>query len=350
MVFLLLDPLYILWAIIGYVVMFILAAFIAPKVANRFSGKFSLFTSMVILASVVIGVFSLVLAAIISISSQAFGSSTPISSLIFYITFLVIISNLLIYIFSPLLINLMHGCEKDQKIQRIVDDVKNKLKYKGKLNAVVTRRFGLPNAFAYGNFIFGKYVAVTPGMINLTNENELKAVIGHEIGHHIHRDNAIMLLFGLLPALLYYLGYFLFRAGLFSRGSRREGGSSAILAILGIVAMLASFIVQILVLAFSRLREYYADTVGAKSAGKINMQSSLAKIHYYYKGDVESIQKLKDSSFKTLFIYAFTNSLANPFREIEIEKVKKEKYSAIEEFLSSHPPIPKRLIFLDKLK
>lgn len=350
MVFLLLDPLYILWAIIGYVVMFILAAFVAPKVANKFSGKFSLFVSMLIIASLVIGIFSLVLAAIISISSHALRSSIPIASIIFTVTILVVISNLLIYIFSPLLINLMHGCEKDQKLQRIVDDVKNKLKYKGKLNAVVTKGFSLPNAFAYGNFIFGKYVAVTPGMINLTNEDELKAVIGHEIGHHIHRDNAIMLLFGLLPALLYYLGYFLFRAGLFSSSRRREGSSNAILAIIGIVAMLTSFIVQILVLAFSRLREYYADTIGAKSSGKTNMQSSLIKIHYYYKGDVESIQRLKDSSFKTLFIYAFTNALANPLSEMEIEKVKKEKYSAIEEFLSSHPPIPKRLIFLDKLK
>ncbi|MCS7123428.1 MAG: zinc metalloprotease HtpX [Candidatus Aenigmarchaeota archaeon] len=344
----LLDPLYLIWATIGYVLMFFIAAFVAPKLANKFSGRLSLYTSMIIIASLTIGIFSIVIAVIFTMLSNYFGNIIEISGLISFVFIGVVISNLLMYFLSPLLINLMYKTEKNAKLQSIVDKVKNKLNYRGKLNAVVTRNFSLPNAFAYGNFIFGKYVAVTPGMLNLTSESELEAVIGHEIGHHLHKDNAVMLLFGLLPAILYYLGYFLFRTGLFYRG-KRESGSNAILAIVGLVAMLVSFIVQMLILAFSRMREYYSDMVGAKASGKKMMQYSLAKLHYYYKGNQYALSNLNNNSTKMLFIYAFSNVIANPLKEFEIDEIKKEKYSAVEEFLSSHPPIPKRLEFLDKL-
>jgi len=365
------DPIALMMAILGYILMFILAAYIAPKVASKFSGRFSLYTSMILLAALIIFSFSGVLLLIFyALNYYANWGIEDFTSLAINIVIFVVVSNLLIYLFSPLLINWMYGVKEDKKLQKIVDEVAKKLNYKGKLKAVITQNFALPNAFAYGNFIFGNYVAVSPGMLNLVDEDELKAVVGHEIGHHMHRDNAVMLLFGLLPSIIYFLGYFLVRSSLFS-SNERENRGNAIFLIVGIFAMLFSFILQILILAFSRLREYFADFEGAKVNGKEIMQSSLAKIHYYYTANIDALQELRNSNTRALFIYAFAQALMNPFEDLDevfseddkrekktkrvrvnrekIEELKKLETSPLEEFLATHPPIPKRLRFLDTL-
>ncbi|MEM5820313.1 MAG: zinc metalloprotease HtpX [Candidatus Aenigmatarchaeota archaeon] len=350
--FLIFDPIYLMLALFGYFLMFIIAAYIAPKVANKFAGKFSLYSSMLILAFLTIFSFSLVIFLIFYFLNSYFEFGiTEFSSLLFGIVIFLIISNFLIYLFSPLIINLVYGAKEDEKIQKIVDEVKGKLKYRGKIRAVITRNFNLPNAFAYGNFIFGKYVAITPGMLNLVNEKELRAVIGHEIGHHMHKDNAIMLFFGLLPSIIYFFGYYLIRISFYMRGERDRSSGNVILFLLGVFSVAMSFVIQILVLAFSRLREYFADLEGAKSAGKRNMQLSLAKLHYYYTANLDSLQLLRNSKIRALFILALTNALANPIKNIDekIEELKNTEVSPLQEFLSTHPPIPKRLRFLDTL-
>jgi len=100
------------------------------------------------------------------------------------------------------------------------------------------------------------------------------------------------------------------------------------------LAVVASFLIQLLVLAFSRLREYYADTKGARAAGKEAMQSALIKLHRYYLG---ARSLLAESKLRALFIYALVNAVANPLLDSEL----------LEELLSTHPPIHKRLAFLD---
>jgi heat shock protein HtpX len=200
-----------------------------------------------------------------------------------------------------------------------------------------------PNAFAYGNFLTGKFVAVSDTLLNMLSRDELMAVIGHEIGHHKHRDNLFMLLLGLLPSLIFYLGYMLIR----SSSDERRGAQ---LAIIGIAAVIISFVIQILVLAFSRLREYFADTEGVFVAGKDAMQRSLAKIHYFYSRYPSVRAEIAESKFRTLFIYALANAVAEPLTRMDIERLKKEKVSPIQEFLSTHPPIPKRLAFIDSLR
>ncbi|MBU5682277.1 MAG: M48 family metalloprotease [Candidatus Aenigmarchaeota archaeon] len=381
--FLIFDPIFLILAIFGYVIMLILAAYIAPRVANKFAGKFSLYTSMFILGAMIIFSFSLVIIIVIYAINSLYGQFGPefLSSLFLNVAILVFISNVIMYLLSPLIINFLYGAKEDSRIQKLVDEVKEKLNYKGKIKGMITTNFNLPNAFAYGNFIFGKYVAVTPGMLNLVNEKELRAVIGHEIGHHMHRDNAIMLLFGLIPSILYFLGYSLIRTSMFS-ASERDSMVGIIPLVLGIFVVAMSFIIQILVLAFSRLREYFADIEGAKSAGKLSMQTSLAKLHYYYRANLEALEELKDNKTKTLLVYAFTQALANPIADMDdildsldtdsdkeekkkkkkekkkekikdiekkLEEIKNSEVSSIEEFLSTHPPIPKRLRFLDTL-
>ncbi len=328
--FLIFDPIYIALSILGYFIMFALASLIAPKVAGRLSGKFSLYTSMTLLLILILFISASVIYAVLFYV----GVSISLTALIGFLLAI----NIIIYLFSPYMINLSYRAKRSEELQRIVDEVAMRHGIKSKFKAVVVK--SPPNAFAYGNFLSGKFVAVSDSMLRLLSEEELKGVIGHEIGHHKHKDGAIMLLMGLLPSLIFYLGYALIRS---SFGDDRNWQS----AIAGVVAVLVSFIVQILVLAFSRLREYYADFEGVRVVGKTPMQTALAKIHAFYKSVPRAYDEVSKSSFKALFIYAFTSSVANPY--IDLESIKRERINPVEEFLSTHPPLPKRLRFIDSL-
>jgi len=326
----LLDPIYIITSIIGYIFLFLVASYVAPRFANKLSGKLSLYTSMILLAFSILFVFSLVIYSVLYI----FGFD--LSYYLFDIVIFVLLMNLITYLISPLLIDLSFSTTKDEYLQKLVDEVKEKVGIKGKITAVRAR--GLPNAFAYGNFIFGKKVAVTESLINMLDEEELKAVIGHELGHHKHKDSVLMLLFGIIPSVIYYLGYSMIWGGISDRKNRSG------LALIGLLLVIVSFLVQLLVLAFSRLREYYADYVGAKHVSKSGMQSSLTKIYLFYKrGGYESL--VKNSTFSTLFIYAFANPLVS---SVDIEEIKNSPITELE-FLSTHPPIQKRLKFIDQI-
>ncbi|MDI9609947.1 MAG: zinc metalloprotease HtpX [Archaeoglobaceae archaeon] len=330
--FLIFDPVYWLLAILGYLVMFALASTVAPKVAGRVAGKFSLYTSMFLLLVLILGMSAGIIYLILAVTEVYID---------FYalIIFLVAI-NVLIYLLSPYIINMSYGAKKSEELQRLVNEVSAMLRVKAPKAVVV---HSPPNAFAYGNFLTGKFVAVSDTLINMLSRDELMAVIGHEIGHHKHKDNLFMLLLGLLPSIIFYLGYMLIRS---SAGDRRGGQ----LAIVGIVAVIVSFVIQVLVLAFSRLREYFADTEGVFVAGKEAMQRSLAKIHYFYYRYPSVRAEIAESRFRTLFIYAIVNAVAEPLTRMDVERLKKEKVSPIQEFMSTHPPIPKRLVFIDNLK
>ncbi len=325
------DPIYLLLGMLGYAIMFILASTVAPKVAGRLSGKFSLYTSMFLLAVMILGISSAIIYFVLSVAGLTF-------SFVGILTFVLIV-NLLMYLASPFIINATYSAKPDEELQRIVDTVANRLGVRSP-KAVVVR--GPPNAFAYGNFLTGKFVAVTDTMLNTMTREELEAVIGHEIGHHKHKDNAVMLLLGLLPSVIFYLGYMAIHSSMSERRNQ--------LTLVGIAAVIASFLVQILVLAFSRLREYYADFEGARASGKRNMQTALAKIHAFYTRYPSYHEIVAADKFKTLFIYAFVQAVASPYVSYaDIERLKKMKVNPVEEFLSTHPPIPKRLAFLDSL-
>ncbi len=326
------DPIYMLLAMLGYALMLILASTIAPRVASRVSGKFSLFTSMLLLALLIILISAGTIYTILSFAGYYI-------SIYALIVFLVAV-NLLMYLVSPFIINLSYSAKRDEELQMVVNSVARRLNVKPPKAVVVNSP---PNAFAYGNILTGRYVAISDSLISMLDRDELEAVIGHEIGHHKHKDNLVMLLFGLLPSVIFYLGYALIHA------SFRDDRRGMQLAAVGFAAVIISFLVQILVLAFSRLREYYADFEGTRVAGKDAMQRSLAKIHLFYHRYPRYMDVIADSKFRTLFIYAFVNAVAEPITRMDIERLKNAKVSPIQEFLSTHPPIPKRLRFIDSI-
>ncbi len=240
------------------------------------------------------------------------------------------------WLISPALINLSYGCRYDPELQEIVNSVAMRAGIDPP-KAMVSE-IPIPNAFAYSSPIMGRYVAVTRGLMKVVrSREELEAVIGHELGHHKHRDNAIMMIFGLFPSVIYFLGRFMLFAGMTSRyadgGSnrRRESSGGSLLLIVGIILIVISILIQIAVLALSRLREHYADAHGAKVTSPRAMINALNSLDTYYRS-YGAKKWLEDSKIKALFIYALT-----------------EPFFGLEEVLSTHPPIQKRIKFLENL-
>ncbi|MEM4482005.1 MAG: zinc metalloprotease HtpX [Desulfurococcaceae archaeon] len=363
------DPLtlfsLILVYVVGFAVLMFAAGYLAPRVARKVASRFTLQASMLIIGLSVVLSGLAGIGLIANILAGFFEAEITTGVIVSVIT-LIVLLNAISYFLSPLTINLMYGAKSNPELQKMVNEVAATLNLAKPPKAVIVR--GPPNAFAYGNFLFGKYVAVSSSLASITPQEELKAIIGHELGHHKHRDNAIMLFMGIIPSVLYFMGIFLVRAGMitgyarsyYSGSSNRRGGGLPLL-LAGLVAVSISFIVQVLVLAFSRLREYYADSAGAYSAGPVPMQRALARIHLYYSSVSSAKEIVSGSKLRTLFIYAITEALANPFyhytpptrdlRNVDIDRVveqlKRTSAEEVSEFFSTHPPIPKRLRFLD---
>jgi len=157
---------------------------------------------------------------------------------------------------------------------------------------------GVPNAFAYGSPLTGNKVAVTRGLLENLEEEEVEAVIGHEVGHLKHRDVQLMVLVSLLPTLFYFIGRTLMFSGLYQRGRGGRNGA-AYLLLIGIASMVIYFICNLIVLGLSRLREYYADRHSANviTDGRRKMAEALAKIVYY-----SSRSRITAPGFKALLI------------------------------------------------
>ncbi len=210
----------------------------------------------------------------------------------------------------------------------------------------------MPNAFAYGSPLSGNHIAVTRGLLRFLEDDEIEAVLGHEVGHLKHRDVGWILALSIIPLAVYFIGRILLYSGLLSGESEDRGGSNGLaLAAIGAALIALSIVFRFLVAHFNRLREYYADAHSALTLGSPHpLQRALAKIYIAVKEGGFHVQK--HSFAEPLFIIA-------PLIEIQggmlvdidyvVERLKHEKENAIVELFSTHPPISKRLRFLDKL-
>jgi heat shock protein HtpX len=128
-------------------------------------------------------------------------------------------------------------------------------------------RIEIPNAFAFGRSIGDGRVCVTQGILGLLSDEELKAVLGHELSHLKNRDVLTITLLSVIPMVMYRIAWqFLFY------GRRRDdrGGNTVLI---GLAAFVFYFITNLLVLYASRIREYFADR-GSIALG--NQPSALA--------------------------------------------------------------------------
>ncbi|WP_460125498.1 zinc metalloprotease HtpX [Stetteria hydrogenophila] len=211
-----------------------------------------------------------------------------------------------------------------------------------------------PNAFAYGSPLAGNYVAVTQGLLESLPREEVIAVLGHEVGHLKHRDVAWILSLSLIPLAVYFLGRSLLWAGLLGGGRREERSSPLVLLAVGVALITVSILFRFIVAHFNRLREYYADAHSALVTGQPRLlQRALARIHLAIRGRPEVREELQSHSLALqLFIVAPLIELSGGFYvDIDelVEELKRVEPDPLEELFSTHPPVPKRLKFLDAL-
>lgn len=140
-----------------------------------------------------------------------------------------------------------------------------------------------PNAFATGRNPNHASVAVTQGILNLLNDDELEGVLAHELGHVRNRDILISSIAATVAGAITYLaeiGRWGMIFGGYDRDDNNRGGGFAALFML-ILAPIAAVMIQ---LAVSRSREYQADETGAHFTGNpYALASALAKLDAYSK-------------------------------------------------------------------
>jgi heat shock protein HtpX len=219
-----------------------------------------------------------------------------------------------------------------------------------------------PNAFAYGSPLTGSRVCVTQGLLNTLEPGEVEAVLGHELGHLRHRDVQIMMFVSVLPAIFYYIALSMMW-GAPSSNSRSNNGSAAAI---GVLALVAYFILNLLVLGLSRERELYADRHGAEVVddGADKLSSALAKLDLYGRRGMSRASSPRGSpssqamGFKSLLIIdpdtAGKGATQFAYNDQDlINQVANRKISERErifEVFSTHPNIVKRIRILQALK
>ena len=138
-----------------------------------------------------------------------------------------------------------------------------------------------PNAFATGRNPANAAVAVTVGLLELLNREELFGVLAHEIGHIKNRDTLVMTIAGAIGGAVSIIAEMAFWGSLFGSSDDDEGAHPAV-GFLGI--LLAPFAAMLIQMSISRSREYIADETGAKlSANPLALASALRKIEGWSK-------------------------------------------------------------------
>lgn len=178
-----------------------------------------------------------------------------------------------------------------------------------------------PNAFATGRNPQHASVAVTRGILQVLNDEELEGVLGHELGHVRNHDILISSVAATLAGAIILIARFAGWAALFGGfggSDDREGGALGALALM-IVAPVAAMLIQ---LAISRSREYAADSSGAKWTGNPQaLASALEKLDAYSK----RLPMQASPSTAHLFI------------------IQPRTRAFLAGLFSTHPPIPKRV-------
>ena len=186
----------------------------------------------------------------------------------------------------------------------------------------------VPNAFATGKSPKSSLVAVTSGILDLLDDDELEAVIGHELSHVRSRDVLVLTLASVFSMVAWYLVQFGFFGGLQVRG-RNSSGGTAIVILVALITWVVSFLI---IRAISRYREYSADRSGAIMTGKPDkLASALLKI----SGKMGNIPTKELENVQKLNAFFIIPALSG---------------SSIANLFSTHPPVEKRVQKLREMK
>ncbi len=219
-----------------------------------------------------------------------------------------------------------------------------------------------PNAFAFGRGINDGRVCVSRGIMNLLNDEELKAVLGHELTHIKSRDVLFITLLSVIPMIMYRIAWSFMFSG---RRNDRNGGNTVLI---GIAALVFYFVTNLLVLYGSRIREYFADKGSVELGNKpAALASALYKLVYGSARMADTADMKEVEGMKAFFINDPSQALheirdlktldtnqdgtidsAELFR-IRNKQVRIGGGEKMMEFLSTHPNMLKRIKHLSEL-
>lgn len=194
----------------------------------------------------------------------------------------------------------------------------------------------IPNAFATGRNPKNAAVAVTRGLLDLMNREELEGVIAHELSHVKNYDILYSSIAVVLAGSLVYLSGIMRRSLFYGGGRNRRGNnkSNPIIQIVGLVAIIiAPLIAQLIQMAMSRSREYLADATAARILGyPLGLASALEKLASYSNPQAAQKEGFVNEATAGLFII-------NPLT----------KNLNADSFFSTHPPLTKRVTLLKNM-
>jgi len=227
-----------------------------------------------------------------------------------------------------------------------------------------------PNAFVFGRSTRGATLAVHEGLLKQLNQEEIRGVIGHELGHIKHKDFVVMTALSALPLIAYLIARLTFEAALRTDGGKKKGGEIAF-RILLVLAAAISFVVYIVtllcVMRLSRLREHYADAYSAYVTGEPHqLGSALTKITYglslspkpphgartLYIGDPALAKKECHGILRRKKDYDLDKDGVLDERELELamEMEARSKWTTVNTWFATHPATYQRILLLREIE
>jgi heat shock protein HtpX len=187
-----------------------------------------------------------------------------------------------------------------------------------------------PNAFATGHDEKSSVICVTAGLLTLLGREETQGVVAHEMAHIKNNDISVMLLLSVLLGGVVLLSDWAQRSVFGVRPLRRAGGH-ALLAIPALLLIVISPLVsRMLAMAVSRQREYLADATAVEFTRN---PLGLAK----------ALEKIRDAGIP---FQRATRGTAHLFFTNPLRRRVDDRDGKLANFLSSHPPINRRIMLL----
>ncbi len=192
----------------------------------------------------------------------------------------------------------------------------------------------IPNAFATGRNPSHAVICATRGLMRRLSDEELEAVLAHELSHVAHRDVAVMTIasgVGMLAGLISRIAMW---GAMFSGGGRSRDGENLVLLemVTWLVSLVVYVIAYLLTMALSRYRELAADRSGAILIGK---PSVLASALVHITGEIGRIPRTDLRQSEGMNAFFFAPALAS---------------GTAASLFSTHPSLEKRLDQLNKLE
>jgi heat shock protein HtpX len=229
-----------------------------------------------------------------------------------------------------------------------------------------------PNAFTFGRTSSSAVLAVHEGLLRSLNQDEIRGVIAHELGHIKHKDYIVMTILSALPLIAYWVSQLALTAGWLSGGTSRrrgkeEGNAGAILVVIGIISFVVYIVSFLAVMRLSRLREHFADAFSAYLTGKPHsLESALAKITYglsiapkanasarsFYIEDPSQAKQEIGDIMKNKNKYDLDNDGVLDERELQLamEKESKDTWVQMNSLFATHPATFKRILLLREIE